>query len=265
MLPVQLHLHPSLLIWLSPCFHKRLHFSLSWGKCRPYLLFSPVIICVITCVAFLNGNYAAAKAGVCVTAFWKHTVNSLRNRYNWNNNKPCTDCGNYSCKRNKCCPNDSVYILLLQRWFNHCIYRCKQACYCSDYCRRFVCRSVHCYGNLPVTFKEIWFKKFLIINAVWNHNRLANACTAETCTCTKKQHTFNSNPMKLIKTCRIWNSPFTYAAYADCCNDSVYILLLQRWFNHCIYRCSSYLRVGIMEIAMPIAGGIEIRNHIAHE
>lgn len=39
-----------------------------WGKCRPYLLFSPVIICVITCVAFLNGNYAAAKAGSNSTA-----------------------------------------------------------------------------------------------------------------------------------------------------------------------------------------------------
>lgn len=39
-----------------------------WGKCRPYLLFSPVIICVITCVAFLNGNYAAAKAGGNSTA-----------------------------------------------------------------------------------------------------------------------------------------------------------------------------------------------------
>ena len=32
-----------------------------WGKCRPYLLFAPVVICVITCVAFLNGNYATAK------------------------------------------------------------------------------------------------------------------------------------------------------------------------------------------------------------
>ena len=32
-----------------------------WGKCRPYLLFAPPFICVITCVAFLNGNYAAAK------------------------------------------------------------------------------------------------------------------------------------------------------------------------------------------------------------
>ena len=32
-----------------------------WGKCRPYLLFAPPFICIITCVAFLNGNYAAAK------------------------------------------------------------------------------------------------------------------------------------------------------------------------------------------------------------
>ena len=32
-----------------------------WGKCRPYLIFSPIVICVITCVAFLNGNYAEAK------------------------------------------------------------------------------------------------------------------------------------------------------------------------------------------------------------
>lgn len=32
-----------------------------WGKCRPYLIFSPIAICAITCVAFLNGNYAAAK------------------------------------------------------------------------------------------------------------------------------------------------------------------------------------------------------------
>ena len=33
-----------------------------WGKCRPYLIFAPAVICVITCVAFLNGNYATAKA-----------------------------------------------------------------------------------------------------------------------------------------------------------------------------------------------------------
>jgi len=32
-----------------------------WGKCRPYLLFAPPFICIITCVAFLNGNYASAK------------------------------------------------------------------------------------------------------------------------------------------------------------------------------------------------------------
>lgn len=32
-----------------------------WGKCRPYLIFSPILICIVTCVAFLNGNYAAAK------------------------------------------------------------------------------------------------------------------------------------------------------------------------------------------------------------
>lgn len=33
-----------------------------WGKCRPYLLFAPGVICLITCLSFLNGNYAAAKA-----------------------------------------------------------------------------------------------------------------------------------------------------------------------------------------------------------
>lgn len=33
-----------------------------WGKCRPYLIFAPAVICLITCVAFFNGNYAAAKA-----------------------------------------------------------------------------------------------------------------------------------------------------------------------------------------------------------
>ena len=32
-----------------------------WGKCRPYLIFSPIVICVITCVSFFNGNYAVAK------------------------------------------------------------------------------------------------------------------------------------------------------------------------------------------------------------
>lgn len=32
-----------------------------WGKCRPYLIFSPIVICAVTCLAFLNGNYAEAK------------------------------------------------------------------------------------------------------------------------------------------------------------------------------------------------------------
>lgn len=32
-----------------------------WGKCKPYLLFAPLVICVITSAAFLNGNYAVAK------------------------------------------------------------------------------------------------------------------------------------------------------------------------------------------------------------
>lgn len=32
-----------------------------WGKCKPYLLFAPLVVCVITCAAFLNGNYAVAK------------------------------------------------------------------------------------------------------------------------------------------------------------------------------------------------------------
>ncbi len=32
-----------------------------WGKCRPYLIFSPPVICLITCLTFLNGSYAAAK------------------------------------------------------------------------------------------------------------------------------------------------------------------------------------------------------------
>lgn len=33
-----------------------------WGKCRPYLIFSPILICVVTCVAFFNGNYGLAEA-----------------------------------------------------------------------------------------------------------------------------------------------------------------------------------------------------------
>lgn len=39
-----------------------------WGKCRPYLIFAPAVICLITCVAFLNGNYAAAKTSGNSTA-----------------------------------------------------------------------------------------------------------------------------------------------------------------------------------------------------
>lgn len=39
-----------------------------WGKCKPYLLFAPIVICVITCVAFLNGNYAHAKSDGNTTA-----------------------------------------------------------------------------------------------------------------------------------------------------------------------------------------------------
>lgn len=39
-----------------------------WGKCRPYLIFSPAIICVITCASFLNGDYAAAKTAGNSTA-----------------------------------------------------------------------------------------------------------------------------------------------------------------------------------------------------
>ena len=31
-----------------------------WGKCRPYLIFFPVIIGIVTILAFLNGNYAEA-------------------------------------------------------------------------------------------------------------------------------------------------------------------------------------------------------------
>ncbi len=32
-----------------------------WGKCRPYLLFVPPVVCVITIATFLNGNYAVAE------------------------------------------------------------------------------------------------------------------------------------------------------------------------------------------------------------
>lgn len=41
-----------------------------WGKCRPYLLFAPPIICVITCISFLNGNYATAKTAGNSTAMF---------------------------------------------------------------------------------------------------------------------------------------------------------------------------------------------------
>ena len=32
-----------------------------WGKCRPYLIFFPPVICVITILTFINGNYAEAE------------------------------------------------------------------------------------------------------------------------------------------------------------------------------------------------------------
>ena len=32
-----------------------------WGKCRPYLLFVPPVVMVITIATFLNGNYAVAE------------------------------------------------------------------------------------------------------------------------------------------------------------------------------------------------------------
>ena len=35
--------------------------STKWGKCKPYLMFAPPFICLITCLTFLNGNYAVAK------------------------------------------------------------------------------------------------------------------------------------------------------------------------------------------------------------
>ncbi len=35
-----------------------------WGKCRPYLIFSPPIICVITILAFMNGSYAGTQDAV---------------------------------------------------------------------------------------------------------------------------------------------------------------------------------------------------------
>lgn len=35
-----------------------------WGKCRPYLIIFPAIIGIVTILAFLNGNYAAADSTV---------------------------------------------------------------------------------------------------------------------------------------------------------------------------------------------------------
>ncbi len=32
-----------------------------YGKCRSWLLFAPIVICIITSLCFLNGNYSAAK------------------------------------------------------------------------------------------------------------------------------------------------------------------------------------------------------------
>lgn len=39
-----------------------------WGKCRPYLIFAPPVICIITCLTFVNGSYADAKANGNSTA-----------------------------------------------------------------------------------------------------------------------------------------------------------------------------------------------------
>ena len=36
--------------------------STKWGKCRPYLIIFPAIICVITILCFLNKNYAEATS-----------------------------------------------------------------------------------------------------------------------------------------------------------------------------------------------------------
>lgn len=38
-----------------------------WGKCRPYLLFVPPVVMVITIATFLNGNYAVAERANDVT------------------------------------------------------------------------------------------------------------------------------------------------------------------------------------------------------
>lgn len=44
--------------------------STKWGKCKPYLMFSPPLICLITCATFLNGNYAVAKEAGNKTAMF---------------------------------------------------------------------------------------------------------------------------------------------------------------------------------------------------
>lgn len=43
-----------------------------WGKCRPYLIFSPVVIGIITILTFVNGNYAEAdtRAGQILIVAW---------------------------------------------------------------------------------------------------------------------------------------------------------------------------------------------------
>ena len=38
------------------------HTKTKWGKCKPYLMFIPFVILVVTIAGFLNGNYADAKA-----------------------------------------------------------------------------------------------------------------------------------------------------------------------------------------------------------
>ena len=35
-----------------------------WGKCRPYLIFAPPVVCVVTILSFMNGNYANAQGTV---------------------------------------------------------------------------------------------------------------------------------------------------------------------------------------------------------
>ena len=34
-----------------------------WGKCRPYLIFCPAVICVVTILCFINGRYVDPKLG----------------------------------------------------------------------------------------------------------------------------------------------------------------------------------------------------------